>query len=116
MDKGYKKLIAWQVADDMALRIYRITKQFPKEELYGITSQLRRAALSVPTNIVEGMGRQGRNETRQFLNIALGSIAEVEYLIDFSGRLGLLLQQDVVQLQMIRQRAGNLLYRLYYSY
>lgn len=83
---GYKKLTVWRKADELAYRIYLATRSFPKEERYGITSQLRRAALSVPTNIVEGYGRQGRNELRQFANIALGSLAEVRYLIDFSSR------------------------------
>jgi len=64
-----------------------VTKNFPKEETFGITSQIRRAALSVPTNIAEGYGRQGRKELRQFANIALGSLAEVRYSLDFSLRL-----------------------------
>jgi len=64
-----------------------VTKNFPKEETFGITSQIRRAALSVPTNIAEGYGGQGRKELRQFANIALGSLAEVRYSLDFSLRL-----------------------------
>ena len=79
---GYKKLIVWQKADELAYQVYIETRNFPKEEIYGITSQLRRAALSVPTNIVEGYGRQSKNELRRFTNIALGSLAEVKYLID----------------------------------
>ena len=72
--KGYRKLIVWQKADEFSFQIYFATKSFPKEELYGITSQLRRAALSVPTNIAEGYGRQGRKELKQFINIALGVV------------------------------------------
>ena len=83
-EKGYKKLIVWQKADVLAYQVYIETKDFPKEEIYGVTSQLRRAALSVPTNIVEGYGRQGKKELRWFINIALGSLAETEYLLDFS--------------------------------
>lgn len=64
MEKGYKKLIVWQKADALAFEVYLETKNFPKEEIYGMTSQLRRAALSIPTNIVEGTGRQGKNELR----------------------------------------------------
>jgi four helix bundle protein len=67
---GYKKLIVWHKADDLAHEVYKATKDFPKEEMYGITSQLRRAVLSVPTNIVEGYGRQGTNELKHFVNIA----------------------------------------------
>ena len=90
MDKGYKKLRVWQKADDLAYRVYLETKKFPKDEIYGVTSQLRRAALSVPTNIVEGMGRQGKNELRKFISIALGSLAETEYLLEFCTRLNYL--------------------------
>ncbi|MBN2483181.1 MAG: four helix bundle protein [Candidatus Omnitrophica bacterium] len=60
MEKGYKKLLVWQKANELAKEIYIITKQFPEEEIYAITSQLRRAVLSVPANIVEETGRQGK--------------------------------------------------------
>ena len=72
VEKGYKKLIVWQKADELVYQVYLATKSFTKEEIYGITSQLRRAVLSVPTNIVEGYGRQGKKELKQFINIALG--------------------------------------------
>jgi len=114
-EKGYKKLIVWQKADGLAYEVYLATKSFPKEELYGITSQLRRAALSVPTNIVEGYGRQGRRELRQFVNIALGSLAETEYLLDFSLKLGYLNQEGHRKLQDLRQEVGNLLWKFYNS-
>jgi len=114
-NKGYKKLIVWQKADELAYQVYIKTKAFPKEEIYGITSQLRRAALSIPTNIVEGYGRQGRNELRQFVNIALGSLAETEYLLDFSLRLKYLKQQQHEGLQNLRQEVGNLLWKFYKS-
>ena len=65
-EAGYKKLIVWQKADELAKFVYRETKNFPQEEIYGITSQLRRAALSIPTNIVEGYARQGKKELKQF--------------------------------------------------
>ena len=70
--------------------IYQATKRFPGDERYGMTSQLRRAALSVSTNIVEGSGRQGKKELKQFTNMALGSLAEVGYLLGFCHRLGYL--------------------------
>ncbi len=70
----WKKLGVWQVADDFAENVYRLTRRFPREELYGITSQLRRAALSVPTNIVEGYSRRGDRELVRFLDIALGPL------------------------------------------
>ena len=93
-EKGYKKLVVWQKADELAYQIYLATKSFPKEEIYGITSQLRRAALSVPLNIVEGYGRQGKKELKRFINVALGSLAEIEYLLDFSFKLSYLKQKD----------------------
>lgn len=85
---GYKKLIVWRKTDELAFKIYEITKNFPKEEIYGIISQIRRAALSIPVNIAEGHARQNRNEFRQFANIALGSLGEVRYLLEFSFKLG----------------------------
>ncbi len=84
----YKDLIIFQKADRLAFQIYNITKLFPKEELYGLTSQVRRADLSVPANIVEGHARRSKKEFRQFINIALGSLAETRYFFDFSKRLG----------------------------
>lgn len=112
-EAGYKKLIVWKKADDLAYQIYLETKKFPKEEIYGITSQLRRAGVSIPTNIVEGTGRQGKRELRQFINIALGSIAETEYLLDFSLRLGYFSQNVHKRLQGLRQEVGNLLWKFY---
>ena len=114
-EKGYKKLIVWQKADDLAYQVYMATKIFPKEGIYGITSQLRRAALSIPTNVVEGYGRQGRKELKQFVNIALGSLAEVEYLLDFSLRLKYLTIEEHKGLQDLRQQVGNLLWKFYKS-
>ena len=80
---NYKKLMVWEKADELAYQVYVISKNFPREEQFGLTSQIRRAAISIPTNIAEGVGRQGKNETRQFANIALGSLAETEYLLSF---------------------------------
>ena len=114
-EAGYKKLIVWKKADELAYQIYMETKKFSKEEIYGITSQLKRAALSVPTNLVEGSGRQGKGESRQFANIALGSLAETEYLLDFSLRLEYFSQEIHKRLQDLRQEVGNLLWKFYLS-
>ena len=84
----WKKLEVWQIADDLAYQIYQVTKRFPQDELYGITSQLRRASLSIPTNIVEGYSRKGDKELSYFISIGLGSLAETKYLLHFSKRLG----------------------------
>lgn len=116
MEKGYKKLIVWQKADELAYQIYLSTKEFPRNEQYGITSQLRRAALSVPTNIVEGMGRQQRGERKQFFNIALGSLAETEYLLEFCFRLNYLPEPIFENLESLRNHVGALSWRFYKTF
>ncbi len=112
-EAGYKKLIVWQKADELARTVYLITRKFPREEVYGITSQLRRYSLSVPLNIVEGYARKSRKEFKQFLAIALGSLAETEYLIDFSEKLQFLDKNDHKLLQDSRLAVGSLLWKFY---
>lgn len=75
---SHKKLDAWKTSMDLTVEIYNATKNFPKEELYGLINQIRRSAVSVPSNIAEGCARQNAKETTQFLYISLGSIAEIE--------------------------------------
>jgi len=108
-------LIVWQKADELAYQVYLSSKSFPKEEIYGIISQFRRAALSISLNIVEGYGRQWRKELKQFINIALGSLSETEYLLDLSLKLKYLTQEDHKKLQDLRQEVGNLLWKFYKS-
>ena len=109
----YKDLKVWQRADEFALVIYRITRHFPKDELYGLISQLRRAALSVPTNIVEGYARKGDKELSRFINIAIGSLAEVEYLLSFSRRLEYLTEDAYQEAETLRNEVGRLLWSFY---
>ena len=78
MVQSYRDLVAWNKAMDLVTEIYRVTHNFPKEELFGLMSQLRRAAVSIPSNIAEGKGRLSKGEFRQFLGNARGSLAEVE--------------------------------------
>ena len=78
---NYTKLEVWIETRKLTNLVYDISKEFPKEELYGLTSQIRRASLSIPTNISEGCGRNSDKEFNQFLNIALGSASETEYLL-----------------------------------
>lgn len=87
-EKSYRKLIVHQKADELALEVYQVTLKFPKDELFGLTSQMRRAAVSVPANIAEGYMRQGVKEKLRFYNISQGSLVELEYYIDFSYKLG----------------------------
>lgn len=79
--RDFRKYDVWQLSHEFVLEIYKITKDFPKEELYNLTSQLRRASTSIPTNISEGCGRNSDKEFNHFLNIALGSTSETEYLL-----------------------------------
>jgi four helix bundle protein len=87
MARYFRNIKAWKYADDLVLSIYSVTKCFPKEEIYGITSQLRRSAVSVAANIAEGATRQNKKEYLHFLYIAKASLAEVDYLLHLSERL-----------------------------
>lgn len=82
--RGYEKLQIWQRSHELAKKVYALTADFPKSEIYGLTAQLRRSSLSVPTNIVEGYARRSKKEFSNFLNIAYGSLSETEYLLRFS--------------------------------
>src|SRR5687768_11115905 len=88
--KDFRQLKVWEKAHQVALAIYKATKEFPKEELYGLTSQIRRASMSIPTNISEGCGRNTDAEFARFLQIAMGSASETEYQLLLSHDLGLL--------------------------
>ena len=88
--RSYRDLKVWQKSMDLTVRTYEVTKGFPSEERYGLTSQMRRAAASVPANIAEGRERRSTREFLQFLGIARGSLAELETFLTLSERLGLL--------------------------
>jgi four helix bundle protein len=77
--KNFRSLQVWQKSHQLVLDVYFATRSFPKEELFGLTSQMRRAAASVPANIAEGCGREGDAELKRFINIAFGSASELEY-------------------------------------
>jgi len=99
MLKSYKELKVWQKAYNLCIEIYKITRTFPKEELYGLTSQMRRAAVSVPSNIAEGYGRKTTPEYLRSLYIAYGSSCELETQILLSGDLGLMKAEALNKLQ-----------------
>ena len=112
MSRNFRKIKTWQQADDLTVEIYLATGAFPKEELYGITSQLRRAVSSVPANIAEGANRGHLKEYLQFLNIARGSLAETEYFIHLACRLHYL--EETVHDRILKKidALGGLLHRL----
>lgn len=98
MLKHYKELKVWQKSYKMCLEIYRVTKNFPNEEKYGLTSQIRRAAVSVPSNIAEGYGRKTTSEYIHALYIAYGSNCELETQLLLSGDLAYITQEDMNKL------------------
>jgi len=88
--RDHTKLKAFELAGEVALLIYKVTAEFPKEELYGLTSQMRRAAVSVPSNIIEGCARDSQADNQRLLTIAFGSLRELHYQQSLSVRLGFL--------------------------
>jgi four helix bundle protein len=107
--KTYKDLIVWQKAMDLAEQTYKLTKGFPKEETYGLTSQLRRAVVSVPSNIAEGQARQSTAEFKNFLSIAQGSLAEVETQLLLAIRFEYLTQQQAAPALSLREEISKML-------
>ena len=101
MAGSYRELVAWQKGLDLVVEIYRITEGFPKSELYGLTSQLRRAAVSVPSNIAEGQAHFSKQEFRHFLRHSRGSLAELETQVLIAQKLGLL--EDPVAAETLRK-------------
>jgi four helix bundle protein len=86
--KDFRDIQVWQRSHVLTVQLYRLSKQFPREELFGLTSQVRRAASSIPANIAEGCGRDGDPELKRFMNIALGSACELDYFIMLATELG----------------------------
>ena len=114
--ESYKDLEIWKEGMALAERIYRVTDSFPKQEVYGLVSQVRRAAISIPANIAEGCARNHSKEFRQFLYIALGSLAELGTLVELSERLHFVIAETAVKLdetiKVLRYRILALLRKL----
>ena len=96
--KDFRELKVREKAHQLTLAVYRVTASFPKEELYGLTGQMRRAAASIPTNIAEGCGRGSDDDFRRFLQIAMGSASELEYQLLLARDLGYLVSADCERL------------------
>lgn len=109
MPNSYRDLIVWQKAMDLTVEIYRQTKAFPREELYGLTSQVRRAGVSVPSNIAEGQGRLTKGEFRQFLGQARGSLLEAETQLILAERLEYLAPSERERLEAQSQEVLRML-------
>lgn len=97
--RDHTQLRAFELADEVVMLVYRTTSGFPKEEMFGLTSQIRRAAVSVPSNIVEGCARDSEAEYLRFLTIAFGSLRELHYQLRLSKRLGFLGDEDFSSLE-----------------
>ena len=107
--KFYRDLVVWQKAMDLVTEIYRVTQKFPKHELFSLTSQLRRAAVSIPSNIAEGQGRLTPGEFRQFLGHARGSLLEAETQIVLATRLHYISQEQSDNLLQQSAEVGRIL-------
>ena len=109
MGQSYRDLIAWQKGIELVATIYRVTQLFPKEELYGLTAQLRRAAVSVPSNIAEGQGRKSKPEFRHFLHNAAGSLMEVETQLTIAAVLGYLSREKEAEILTQTNELGRII-------
>ena len=114
--RDFKELMVWRRSHQLAIDIYRATQEFPREEVFGQVSQIRRAAASIPTNIAEGCGRKSNAEFANFLNIASGSASEVEYELLLAKELGFITDSQYLQMskeiRAIRSMLSTLMTRL----
>jgi len=109
MSKDYTKLKVWELADKLAIIVYQLTKSFPRSELFCLTSQMRRAAISVPGNIAEGSGKRYQKEFLQFLYISSSSLKELSYYIHISKNLGYFKDGDYEKAYSLSEETGRTL-------
>ncbi len=107
--RPHKKLDVWKVAMELCQEVYSVTESLPEAEKYGLVPQIRRAAVSIPSNIAEGAGRNSRAEFKQFLSIAQGSLAELDTQLELCGKLSLLDQKSVTNLQEKIERISRMI-------
>lgn len=108
-NKGYHKLIVWKKAHELVLKIYRLTRNFPPEEKFGLISQMRRSALSVASNIVEGHSRRSKKAFLNFLDISNASLVETEYHLEVAKDLSYLSKDEYEDVEVLRNEVGALL-------
>ncbi len=107
--KGHRNLVVWQKAMILVTEMYRATRDFPKDEIYGLTSQLRRAAVSVPSNLAEGHGRNSRKEFHHFVGQARGSLTEAETQLEIASNLDYLSKNEALELLSRSSEIGRML-------
>ena len=105
----YKKILVWEKSHQLTLEVYKLTKLFPKDELFGIVSQIRRASSSVPANIVEGNSRGSTKEFKRFLFQARGSLTETVYFLELSKDLNYICENDFERLYNLATEVGKML-------
>jgi four helix bundle protein len=109
MEKPHKKLDVWQKGMEVAQMIYKLTNSFPSEEKFGLVSQMRRAAISIPSNVAEGAARQGKAEFRNFLSMAQGSLSELDTQLELSVLLGYLNAEKIKEISGLLIRVDKML-------
>ena len=110
--KSFQDLVVWQKAMELVTEIYRVSQKFPKEEIFGLTSQIRRASVSIPSNIAEGRGKSSKGEFQQFLHHARGSLGEVETQLLIAINPGFLEKEEVTNIIQLIGSVGRLLHGL----
>ena len=112
MIKSFKDLIVWQKAMDLVVEVYQLSGNFPQTEIYSLMNQLRRAAVSIVSNIAEGKGRESRSEYFHFLSIAQGSLSETETQLLLATRLGYITEEKVKQSLLLIDEIGKMLHTI----
>ena len=110
--RDFRKIEAWRLTDDLEAAVYRMTRRFPKEEVYGLTSQIRRSAVSAPANIVEGSARETKKDYLHFLHVSRGSLAETQYFIHLARRLEYVASPEADDVEELSRRAYACLHGL----
>lgn len=115
MAQSFRDLVMWQRSMQLTVTVYRLTKDFPREELYGLTSQIRRAAVSLPSNIAEGHGRLNTGEFKQFLGVARGSNAELQTHLEIARALGMGDSDLLNEAEGLSREVGKMIYATLHS-
>lgn len=110
MEKPHRKLVVWNKSVELSVLTYKVTETFPRHEMFGLTSQMRRSAVSVASNLAEGAARTGRKELAQFLNIARGSLSELDTQIEVATRVGYLDTDQKNNLDELMLQVDRMLY------